>query len=145
MQNHAYSMKRLNNFQNASASDIKLFSHKSTVILHFSKSKHKYQNISENSFHPLFQEKTTTNFWHNSGALATITQPTKKLLSRYTAGFMNIFISIILTKILPFLTARYTILCTRRLQSPRDDCTVWVQWFSNVIILLRKRKLIASI
>ena len=33
------------------------------------------------------------------------------------------------TKILPFLTA---ILRTRRLQPPRDDCAVPVQWFSSV-------------
>ena len=36
------------------------------------------------------------------------------------------------TKILPLLTARYSILCTRRLQPPRDDCAVRVQWFSSV-------------
>ena len=29
------------------------------------------------------------------------------------------------------LTARYSILCTRRLQPPHDDCTFRVQW-SNV-------------
>ena len=34
--------------------------------------------------------------------------------------------------VVPFLTARYTILCTRRLQPPRDDCAVRVQWFTNV-------------
>ena len=41
---------------------------------------------------------------------------------------MNNFRSKILTKILPFLTARYTILCTRRLQPPRDECSVRVQY-----------------
>ena len=37
-----------------------------------------------------------------------------------------------MTKILPLLTAMYSILCTRRLQPPRDDCPVRVQWFSSV-------------
>ena len=46
---------------------------------------------------------------------------------------MNIFRSKILTKILPFLTARYTILCTPRLQPPLDDCAVQVQWFSSLL------------
>ena len=46
---------------------------------------------------------------------------------------MNIFRSKILTKIVPLLTARYTILCTRRLQPTRDDCAVRVQWFSCVL------------
>ena len=30
------------------------------------------------------------------------------------------------------LTVRFTILCTFRLQPPRDDCAVRVQWFSSV-------------
>ena len=47
---------------------------------------------------------------------------------------MNIFRSKILTKILPFLTARYTMLCPRWLQPPRDDCAVRGQWFSSVYI-----------
>ena len=47
---------------------------------------------------------------------------------------MNIFRSNKLTKILPLLTAIYTILRTRRLQPPRDDCAVRVQWFSSVIV-----------
>ena len=58
-------------------------------------------------------------------------QPTKILLSRYTAGFISdynsrwIFSEVkILTQILHFLTARYTILCTHRLQPPCDDCAV---------------------
>ena len=42
---------------------------------------------------------------------------------------MNIFRSKKLTKIVPLLTARYTFLCTRRLQPPRDDCAVREQWF----------------
>ena len=46
---------------------------------------------------------------------------------------MNIFRSKKLTKILPLLTARYSILCTRRLQPPRDDSAVRVQWFSSVM------------
>ena len=33
---------------------------------------------------------------------------------------------------MPFLTARYIILCTRRLQPPRDDCAVQVHWLSSV-------------
>ena len=45
---------------------------------------------------------------------------------------MNIFRSKTLNKILPFLTARCIILCARRLQPPRDDCAVRVQWFSSV-------------
>ena len=45
---------------------------------------------------------------------------------------MNIFTSKKLNKILPLLTARYSILCTRRLQPPRDGCAVRVQWFSSV-------------
>ena len=32
----------------------------------------------------------------------------------------------------PLLTARYTILCTRRLQPPSDDCAVRVQWVCSV-------------
>ena len=36
IQKYAYSMKSLNNFQNAPGSDFELFSHKSTVLLHFS-------------------------------------------------------------------------------------------------------------
>ena len=35
---------------------------------------------------------------------------------------------------LPLLTASYTILCTRRLQPPRDDCAVRVQCFPSVYI-----------
>ena len=37
-----------------------------------------------------------------------------------------------MTKILPLLTAMYTIMCSRRLQSPRDNCAVRVQWLSSV-------------
>ena len=44
---------------------------------------------------------------------------------------MNTFRSKKLNKILPFLTAMYTILCTRRLQPPCHDCAVRVQWFSS--------------
>ena len=36
-----------------------------------------------------------------------------------------------MTKVCPFLTTRYIILCTRRLQAPRDDCADRVQWFSS--------------
>ena len=28
-------------------------------------------------------------FWHNSGAVAPITQPTKNVFCRYTTGFMS--------------------------------------------------------
>ena len=85
------------------------------------------------SFHPLFRKKS--HLLHKSGTVATITQPTKILLGRYTAGFiiqMNIFRSKKVTKILPFLTARYTFLCTRRLQPPCNDFAVGVQWISCV-------------
>ena len=61
---------------------------------------------------------------------------------------MNIFRSKIFTKILPFLTARYTILCTRRLQPPRDDCAGQVQWFSSVMTSgmgMQKRHALKSI
>ena len=44
----------------------------------------------------------------------------------------------ILAKILPFLTARYIIVCTRQLHPLRDDCTVRVQWFSSVIIVNKR-------
>ena len=37
-----------------------------------------------------------------------------------------------LNKIVPFLTARYIIQCTRRLQPTRDDCAVRVHWLSSV-------------
>ena len=40
----------------------------------------------------------------------------------------NILVNILLLKI--FIA--YTILCTRRLQPPRDDCDVRVQLFSSV-------------
>ena len=45
---------------------------------------------------------------------------------------------LILTKIFPFLTAMYTILCTRWLQPTLDDCAVRVQWFSSVYIKIFK-------
>ena len=38
-----------------------------------------------------------------------------------------------MTKLLPLLTARYTILFTRRLQPPRDNFAVRVQWLSSVV------------
>ena len=56
-------------------------------ILHFIEGKHKIQNIRKTFFYPLFQEKS--HFWHNSGAEATITQPTNILVSRHTAGFIS--------------------------------------------------------
>ena len=59
IQNYAYSMKSLDNFQNVPASDFELFSHLSTVILHISLCKHKFKNIRKTFFHPLFQEKIT--------------------------------------------------------------------------------------
>ena len=81
-------MKSLNNFQNALASVFKVFSHYSTVILHFSWPKHKFQNIGRNFFHPLFSGKKS-RFWHNSGAESIITQPTKIWRSRYIAGLIS--------------------------------------------------------
>ena len=47
-----------------------------------------------------------------------------------------------MTKILPLLSARYmySFLCTRRLQPPRIDCAVRVQWFSSVITKEKERK-----
>ena len=68
--------------------DVKLCAHwRTTSILHFIENKHKFRNISKKIVRPHFQEKIT--FWHNSGAVATITQPTKKMLWRYTAGFIS--------------------------------------------------------
>ena len=84
-------------------------------------------NISKITFHPLFREKIT--FF-----ASTITQPTKIQVT-------NIFRSTILTKIIPFLTARYTILCTPPLQPPHDECAVQVQWFSRVNTISVKSKL----
>ena len=49
-----------------------------------------FQNISKHFFHPLFQEnQESSHCWHDSGAVATITQPTKILLSRCIAGFVT--------------------------------------------------------
>ena len=42
------------------------------------------------------------------------------MLSRYKAAF---------------LTTRHNILCTRRLQPPRDDYAGRVQWFSSVVFV----------
>ena len=58
---------------------------------------------------------------------------------------MNIFRSEKMTKTLPLLTARFSILCTRRLQPPRDDCAVRVQWFSSVSVRPGKLKVIILI
>ena len=78
--------------------------------MHFIERQHKFQNISKNFFHPLFQGKS--HFWHNSGAVAPFTQPTKILLNRYAAGFISnnnsrlIFSEVKkLTKILPLFCA----------------------------------------
>ena len=49
-----------------------------------------------------------------------------------------------MTKILSFLTTtcRYIILCTCRLQPPRDACAIRVQWFSSVnLVELAKENL----
>ena len=54
-----------------------------------------------------------------------------KLNMLITTIGINMLIGKKLTNIIPFLTARNTILCTRRLQSPLDDCTVRVQRFST--------------
>ena len=81
-------MRSLNNLRNALCSDFKLCSHERIDILHFIESKHKFQNVSKNFFHPLFRKKITflSHFWHNFGAVASITQSTNVLLIRYTAG-----------------------------------------------------------
>ena len=52
-----------------------------TGILYFIESMRTFQSINKKSFHPLFQEKS--HFWHNAGAVATISQPI------YTAGFIS--------------------------------------------------------
>ena len=44
-----------------------------TGILYFIESMRTFQNINKKSFHPLFQEKS--HFWHDTGAVATISQP----------------------------------------------------------------------
>ena len=49
----------------------------------FIESRHQFQNISKQ-----FSGKNHI-FWHNSGPVATITQPTKNLLGRYTAGYIS--------------------------------------------------------
>ena len=53
---------------------------------------------------------------------------------------MDIFRSKKITKIIPLLTDRYSILCTRRLQPPRDDCVVRVQCFSGVNMCLVEKQ-----
>ena len=55
-------------------------------IWHFIESKHKFQDISKHFFHPLFLGKIT---FITLALVPTITQPTKMLSSRYTAGFTN--------------------------------------------------------
>ena len=57
-------------------------------------------------------------------------------LNLISKHFKNISRSKLLTKMLHFLRARYTILCIRRLQSPRDDCAVQVQWFTSVYLYI---------
>ena len=86
-QNSAYSMKSLNNFQNALPSDFKPYARSRTGILHFIESKQNFQNINKTSFHPLFQDKI--HFLHNSGAVSTSTQPIQIMFSRYTAGCIS--------------------------------------------------------
>ena len=93
----------------------------------------------QNFFNPLFLEKS--HFWHNSGTVAPITIPTNFLLSRYTAGFISdnnserIFSEVKHLPNITLLTARYSILCTRRLQPSRDDCAVLVQGFFSVLVM----------
>ena len=84
MQNDAYSMKSLNNFQNNPTADFKFCEHKRTGILHFIRSKLKLKNISKNFFRPLLQEKKS-HVWHNSGAVATIVHTTKCVKDIYAA------------------------------------------------------------
>ena len=50
-----------------------------------------------------------------------------------------------LTKKLTFLTARYTIMCTCRLQPTRNDCDVRVHFFSGVVIHVLTYTLLASL
>ena len=89
-----------------------------------------------------------SHFWHNSGAVATITQPTNILLGRYTAGFLSdnnswwIFSKV---KYWPKYYRWYTILCTHRLQPPRNDCTGRVQWFSSMWLCNNKKEGMMSI
>ena len=49
----------------------------------------------------------------------------------YRINCLIYFMDKILTKILLFLTAMYTILFPRRLQPTRDFCAVRVQWLST--------------
>ena len=51
---------------------------------------------------------------------------------------MSIFGNKKLTKILPLLKAKYSILCTRRLQPPLDDCAVRVQWELERTVSMRR-------
>ena len=48
----------------------------------------RFQNIRKKNLSSSFSGKKS-HFWHYSGAVATISQPTKILLSRYTAGFIS--------------------------------------------------------
>ena len=71
-------------------------------ILYFIESKHKFQNISKNFFHPLFQEKS--HFLHHSGAEEPIIQPTKVLLTppfHWSAIPLRSWRSRIFSKIIP--------------------------------------------
>ena len=53
----------------------------------------------------------------------------------YWARTLDIQNYAILTKILPFLTARYSSLCPLWLQPTRNNCAVGVQWCSSVNII----------
>ena len=93
--------------------------------------------MSKNFFHPFFQEKITflAWLWRCSDYYSTHNNFVEQIHTRiymWQYFTMNIFRSKKLTKILPYLTARYTIFCTRWLRPPHDDCTVWVQWFSSI-------------
>ena len=131
-------MKSLNNFQNALSSDFKLCAHLRTGILYFMESKHNSKTYAKISS-ILFFRKKKSHFWHNCGAIMTITQPTKKFVKEIHSWIYSdinsgwIFSELKMTKILPFLTARYTTLCTGWLQPSRDDWAVRVQWFFSVI------------
>ena len=110
--------------------------------MHFIESKHKFQNISKNFFHHLFQGKKShflAWLWRYSDYHSTHKNFVKQMHSwiyKWQQFVMNILRSKILTKTYPFLTARYPIFCTCWLQPPGDDCAVRVQWFSSSMLYI---------
>ena len=71
MQNYVYSMKSLNNFQNVLPLCISR-----TGILQYVESEHKFQNNINKNIPSFFFSGKKSHFWHNSVAVATITEPT---------------------------------------------------------------------